>query len=481
MRDLAGKALEAAVAAGATYADARASMEQTESVTVQGDRVEGVERGTSRGLGVRVLAGGAWGFAATARLDRGSVVEAARTAVAVAGASVAAGHHPVELAPADPVRATWVTPFVRDPLSVDLGEKLDLLLATTRAAARVDGLAYTRASTDAWKTATWLRSTEGTDVHQVVVQVAGGLECVAVGGGDLQVRSYPNGLGGDAGSGGWEAITGLAMPEHAEACAAEAVALLTAPPLPSQHGTLILDGSQLGMQVHESVGHPLELDRILGWEAAYAGGSFLSPADAGVRRYGSPLVNLTLDSTTPGAPGTFGYDDEGTPATRRPLVSEGVLTGFLTSRETAAALGSGARSNGTVRADSWGSLPLIRMSNIHLEPGEGTLDDLLADTGRGVLMATNRSWSIDDRRVNFHFGCEAAWEVRNGRRGRLYRNPTYTGRTVDFWSACDAVTGPSEWRVWGTLNCDKGQPSQVARVGHGTAPARFQGVEMGAP
>jgi TldD protein len=239
--------------------------------------------------------------------------------------------------------------------------------------------------------------------------------------------------------------------------------------------TVILDGQQLSLQVHESVGHPLELDRILGMEAAYAGTSFVRPEDLGRLRYGSEAMSVTADATTPGGLGTFGFDDEGVPAQRTPLVAEGVVAGFLTSRETAARAGSG----GAMRADGWGSMPLIRMTNVHLEPGRGSLDELIADTADGLLLSTNRSWSIDDRRVNFQFGVEAAWEIRGGRLGRLYRNATYDGRTVEFWGSLDAVCGPEAWVVWGVPNCGKGQPFQNARVGHGAAPARFRNVHVG--
>jgi TldD protein len=259
--------------------------------------------------------------------------------------------------------------------------------------------------------------------------------------------------------------------------AAEAVQLLRAPPLPERVTTVILDGQQLALQVHESVGHPLELDRILGMEAAYAGTSFVGPEDLGRLRYGSPLMSVTADATTPGGLGTFAFDDEGVPAQRSPLVTDGVVAGFLTSRETAAEVGAG--SGGAMRADGWGSMPLIRMTNVHLEPGQGSLDDLVADTPDGLLLSVNRSWSIDDRRVNFQFGVEAAWEIKGGRLGRLYRNATYDGRTTEFWSSLDAVSGPESWVVWGVPNCGKGQPFQNARVGHGVAPARFHQVHVG--
>jgi TldD protein len=478
LRDVAELALDAACA-DASYADVRAVQEETESLSVQDQRVEGVQRQTSRGIGVRVLVDGAWGFAATARLERSAVLAVAATALDVARASASARRDRVRLAPTKPVRDRWSTPHTRDPFSVGLSEKLDLLLAATAAAGEVDGLAFAKAGFDAWKTTKWFLSSEGVVIEQLILQVGGGVESVAIRDGEVQTRSFPNSFRGYCGSGGWEDIVALDLPGHAPRYAEEAVALLEAPDLPADSGTLVVDGAQLALQVHESVGHPLELDRVLGHEAAYAGTSFVRCADAGRLRYGSPLVNLTLDTTTPGALGTFGYDDEGTPATREPLIVDGVLQRFLTNRETAPHLGGDVRSNGTMRADSWATIPLIRMTNIHLEPGDGTLEELLSDTGTGVYMATNRCWSIDDHRVNFQFGCEAAWEIKSGRLGRLYRNPTYTGRTTDFWGACDAIAGADAWAVYGTPNCGKGQPTQVARVAHGTAPARFRGVQMG--
>jgi TldD protein len=479
VKELAQLALDEAVSAGAAYADVRAVTEDHESLTVQDQRVEGVMRYSSRGIGVRVIVDGSWGFAATARLDRRAVLGAARLAVEVACASATAQRRPVRLAPVEHVSATWVTPHERDPFDVPVDEKLDLLLRCTTAASTVHGLAFAKASADAWRTMTWFVSSEGADIAQTIIHVGGGVECVAIGEHDVQRRSFPNSSRGYCGSGGWEDITALGLAEQTPRCAEEAVALLSAPELPEQTTTLVLDGSQLALQVHESVGHALELDRILGYEAAYAGTSFVDLAAIGSLRYGSPLVNLTLDSTTPKAFGTFAYDDEGCTAARVPLVVEGVLRGVLTSRETAPAIGPHARSNGTMRADGWAAIPLIRMTNIHLEPGEGTLDELIGEVDRGVFMATNRSWSIDDKRVNFHFGCELAQEIRGGRLGRRYRNPTYAGRTTEFWRSCDAIAGALEWRMFGTPNCGKGQPYQVARVGHGTAPARFRNVRVG--
>ena len=259
--------------------------------------------------------------------------------------------------------------------------------------------------------------------------------------------------------------------------ASEAAALLAAEPCPACETTVILDGGQLALQVHESIGHPIELDRVLGSEASYAGDSFLKPADLNTLRYGSDLVNVVADATCPGGLGTFGYDDEGVPAQRTPIITNGLFTGFLTSRETAPVIG--AASNGAMRADGWSAIPLIRMTNINLMPGTWAFDDLLADTDDGIYLATNRSWSIDNKRLNFQFGTEIAWRIEGGRLTTMYKNPTYTGITPRFWNACDAVCSADHWRLWGTPNCGKGQPSQTAHVGHGVAPARFRNVQVG--
>ncbi len=480
MEDLATQALDTAVAAGADYADVRAVVDETESVTVQDQRVEGVARETSRGVGIRVLVDGAWGFAGTARMDPASIDHAAAQAVAIARASATARRNRVVLAPVEVLTGEYTTPHSIDPFVVGAEEKLELLLAATAAAGAVEGLAFSRASADAWKTTKWFVSSDGARLHQTLVQVAGGVECFAVDDTQVQSRSFPNSFRGYCGTGGWEDIVALDLAARAPHYAEQVVALLTAPELDDATETLVIDGSQVALQVHESVGHPLELDRILGYEAAYAGTSWVATADASRLRYGSDRVNLTLDSTTPKGLGTYGYDDEGVPAGRHPLVVNGILNGFLTSRETAPALSPDERSNGTMRAESWGAIPLIRMSNIHLEPGEGSFEQLLDDTGDGIYMETNRSWSIDDKRLNFQFGCEAAWEIRGGKLGRMFRNPTYNGKTPAFWGSCDAIAGADEWKVHGTPNCGKGQPGQVARVAHGAAPARFRNVRMGA-
>ena len=239
----------------------------------------------------------------------------------------------------------------------------------------------------------------------------------------------------------------------------------------------VIDSEQMALQVHESVGHPTELDRVYGTEASYAGTSFLKPSDLGALRYGSEQMNVTADPTTPSGLGTFGFDDEGVSAERQPIVERGVLTGFLSSRESAARIGVGR--GGHMRAEGWSRMPLVRMTNLHLEPGAGTLEELLDGVKDGVFFETNRSWSIDDKRLNFQFGTQIAWEIRDGRLGSMLRDATYTGITPQFWGSLDAVAGPASWQLYGLTNCGKGQPGQGAHVSHGAAPCRFRGVEIG--
>jgi len=252
---------------------------------------------------------------------------------------------------------------------------------------------------------------------------------------------------------------------------------LRAPQCPSGVKTLILDASQTALQIHESCGHPTELDRVFGMEAAYAGTSFMTPDKLHHLRYGSGAVTITADALTPTGLGTFGWDDEGVPAQRTYLIKDGLFVGYLTSRETASVMGQ--ESNGTMRADGWNRIPLIRMTNVNLEPGESTLEEMIAGTRDGVYMETNRSWSIDDKRLNFQFGTQLAYAIVNGKRAGLLKNATYAGITPEFWNSCDAVAGHAEWKVWGLANCGKGQPPQVAHVAHGAAPARFQNVKVG--
>ena len=478
MKDLLAAALDAATSAGATYADVRGAEIETEGLSVRGPLVETLERSTSDGFGVRVLVDGAWGFASTAKLADGEAARVARLAVDVARASSTAITRPVELVP-EPVHVDrWSSPVEVDPFAVSLEDKVGLFTAATNEMAAVPGVRVARGTLDLSHQRTLFLSSEGSDIEQTVVQTGAGIEALATDGSDMQVRSYPGSFRGHYGSAGWELVEQLDLVQNAGKTGEEAVALLRAPECPATTTTLVLDGHQMMLQVHESIGHPTELDRVLGMEAAFAGTSFVGVGDLGEMRYGSELVNITSDGTIPGGLGSYAYDDEGVAAQRVDLIRDGVLVGFQSSRETAAAAGA-ERSNGTMRAEGWENFPLIRMPNVNLLPGEGSLDDLLADVDRGIFMATNKSWSIDDKRKNFQFGCEIAWEIKRGRLGKMLKNPRYTGITPVFWASCDAIAGPEEWILRGTPNCGKGQPGQTMRVGHGTSPARFRNVSTG--
>ena len=371
---------------------------------------------------------------------------------------------------------TYATPVKIDPFGVSLEEKVQLLMAADSAMRGVAGVAIAESSFQALAIEKLFASTEGSFVEQRLVETGAGIEATAVRDGEVQRRSYPNSFGRHQGTAGYEFVLNLQLVDNAPLIAEQAVQLLSAEQCPSDLvTTVILDPTQLALQIHESCGHPIELDRAMGAEASYAGTSFLTLDKLGTFRFGSDLVNIVADATVPGGLGTFGYDDEGVPAQRVPIVQNGIFTNYLTSRETAAAIGQ--RSNGTMRADGWNRIPLIRMTNVNLEPGSWRLEDLIADTDDGIFMQTNKSWSIDDKRLNFQFGTEIAWEIKNGKLMRMFKNATYTGTTPQFWAGCDAVC--REWNVWGVVNCGKGQPVQVAHVGHGAAAARFRNVRIG--
>lgn len=486
MKTLTDTALETARFYGATYADIRIVHRKTQQIEVRNGAVSGLTQTETHGFGVRVVADGAWGFAASSVLTREEVERVAAEAVRIARASATALREPVDLGPPEVHVDTYRTPYKIDPFSVPLEEKIGLLLAADEAMRRVPGVRVSRGSVTCWRENKVFASTEGSYIEQEITEVGGGIVAYAVDEHEMQQRSYPNSFGRDQRTGGWEIVLEMDLPGNAERIAHEAVALLTADPCPATVTTLILGPTQLALQVHESCGHPTELDRVFGSEASYAGTSFLTPDKLGTFRYGSPIVNLTADATIPGGLGTFGYDDEGVPAQRVPLVREGIFVGYLSSRETAVRLArllgkdpAGARSGGAMRASGWDRIPLVRMTNVNLEPGEWTFEDLIADTDEGVYMETNRSWSIDDKRLNFQFGTEIAYEIRRGKMVRLLKNALYTGITPQFWGSCDAICNANYWRVWGTPNCGKGQPLQVAHTGHGAAPARFRNVQVG--
>ncbi len=473
------------------YADVRIVEQDSENIATKDGVVEALESSHSLGYNVRVLHKEVWGFAASSDFSSEGVESTVKKAMEIAESSAKYKTDDVQLDDQKPVTASYKTPIKEDPFKVSLEEKIDMLLKADKAQAISPKVIITQASYHANKEKKYFVSSTGSKIDQEIVWSGAGIESSAVEGAEFQNRSFPNSFRGQNQTRGFELVRELKLEEQGERIAKEAVDLLTADICPTGEFDLILDSNQLALQIHESCGHAVELDRVLGYEASYAGTSFLTPEKLFNFQYGSPIVNLTADATIPGGLGTFGYDDEGTPAQRTYLVKQGKFEDYITSRETAKILQKinpkyKKNSNGTVRASSWSRLPMIRMTNINLEPGgeEGTgkawtLDEMIKDTEYGIFMSTNRSWSIDDKRYNFQFGTEIGWEIKNGKLGRMLRNPTYQGITPEFWNSCDAIAGRPEWTVWGTPNCGKGQPSQVMYTGHGASPSRFRKVKIG--
>ncbi len=478
MKDYLDRALNQAQLHGVQYADVRLVQNLTEMLVVKDGRVDTINFAESIGIGVRTLVDGAWGFASSHDLSMPEIDRIAALAINIARSSGTVRGDEVDLGPRVTSQGTYRTPVEIDPFSLSTGEKLDALFSTDKEMSRVEGVRVRRGNLTFIKEDKWFANTEGAFTEQSIYEAGGGIYAIAVGGGEVQSRSYPSSFGRQQVTAGWEAVLNWDLPGNAERIASEAVALLTADPCPSGlTTTLILGGDQLALQVHESCGHPIELDRVYGTEAAYAGTSFLTPEKLDTFQYGSEVVNITAESQRPLGLGTFGWDDEGVPAQLTPIVKDGLFVGYLMSRETASRLGKA--SNGCMRASGWDRTPLIRMTNVSLEPGTWKFEDLIADTDEGIFMETNRSWSIDDRRYNFQFGTEIGYEIKNGKLGRMLRNPTYTGITPQFWNSCDAVADEDSWVMYGTPNCGKGQPSQIAHTGHGAAPARFRDVRVG--
>ena len=476
MEDLAVAAVEAALAAGATYADARAMITRSESMSARNGVLESLDRTARSGVGVRALIGSSWGFFSLPDLSPAAARRAGTYAAEVARASSLVAGPPIRLAPQPAVVARWQNEVREDPWAVSLAEKGDLLEGVTRVM-RDSGADVAEASSRIWETHKVFASSEGSRIEQRIVECGAAMSATAVGEGETQRRSYP-GIRGQYGTRGWELVREVDLPGNAARIAEEARALLTADPCPSLDATdLILGSEQMALQIHESVGHATELDRILGWEASFAGTSWLDLAQLGRLRFGSELMTITADATLSGALGSFGFDDDGTPAHPVDIVRDGIWTGVLSGRDSAAV--AGLESGGAVRAESFDRIPMVRMTNVGLLPGTDSLASMIAATDDGILMDTNRSWSIDDKRLNFQFGCEIGWEIKGGRRGRMLRNPTYTGISPRFWGSLDMLGGRDEWTFWGTPICGKGQPVQVGHTGHPAVPARFRGVRVG--
>ena len=479
MRDYAEKVLSY-LDGKVQYADVRVIESRERNITTKNGKMGHASSEESVGLGVRAMVNGCWGFASTDNLSPDSLAAVSKHAVEVARSSALAKKTDVMLAPEQKIVDTWASPCRVDPFTTSVEQNLDLLLRADAEMRSVAGVTLAEASLHFRRARQLFMSTEGSVIDQTRVITGAGIEAYSFANSEIQKRSYPNSFRGQYQLKGYELIEELKLVENARRIGEEAVALHKADQCPQGQRAIILDGSQVGLQIHESIGHPIELDRVLGMEANYAGTSFLTLDKLRNLRYGSEIVNVVADARLAHGPGlgTFAYDDEGVPAQCTDIIKAGQFVGYLSSRETAHAI-SEKRSNGTMRADGWNRIPMIRMTNVSLLPGAWKLDDLIADTDDGIYMETNRSWSIDDRRYHFQFGCEVGWEIKNGKKVRMLKNPSYSGITTEFWNSCDAICDKNHWTLWGTPNCGKGQPSQTMGTGHGAAPARFRNVTVG--
>jgi TldD protein len=482
MDHIAGWALNVCNARGVQYADLRVVNDRQRALATKNGKIGHAGDSESIGVGIRALVQGSWGFAATRDLTRNGIEAAAAQAIEIARASAGVKQQETRMVPEKAYQDEWTSPCQIDPFTTSIEDNLGLLMRIDQQLRRVNGVTLAETNMNFRRYDQWFYSSEGSAIHQVKYTTGAGYAAHSFQNNDIQKRSYPNSFGGQWQDRGYELIAELHLLENAQRIGEECVALHKADQCPEGVFTIILDSSQLGLQIHESIGHPIELDRVLGMEANFAGTSFLTTDKLRNLRYGSDIVNVVADATEEHGPGlgTFKYDDEGVPAQCTPIISNGQFTGYLTSRDTASAIGL-ERSGGTMRADGWNRLPMIRMTNISILPAKQplTLAELIGGTGDGILFQTNRSWSIDDKRYNFQFGTEIGWEIKNGKLGRMLKNPSYSGITTEFWNSMDAICSREEWVLWGTPNCGKGQPQQVMGTGHGAAPARFRNVKVG--
>lgn len=477
-KELAVYGIEMAQHFGASYSDIRIVEVEEESLSVVNDKVESIKREESYGLGIRVLKNQAWGFASSPELNKKEIEKIARESCRIANASSKLRKDRIKLCEIEKISGTYRTPYKIDPFSVSFEEKIESLMGWNWIMKRVNGITEAKSFMNFRKERRFFASSEGSLIEQEILHSGTGIEATALKSRkEFGKRSYPV-SGGQFESKGYELISEIGCESNAERIANEAVALLTASETPSGEKNIIIDGNLLSLVIHESIGHPLELDRVFGSEQDFSGTSFATTEKLGKFKYASKIVNVVSDATYPSGLGSFGYDDEGVPAQRVELVREGVLVGYLTSRETAMLIGN-KRSSGAMRAENWGSLPLIRMTNTNLLPSDKSLGEIVKETDDGIFIEGVSSWSIDDRREKFKFGGEIAWEIKNGKLGNILKNPRFSGDTLKFWNSCDAIADKGSFKIWGTPNCGKGQPGQNMRTGQGASAARFIRVKIG--
>lgn len=488
-KGLADIALAEAKRLGATYCDIRFTRNLNDAISVR-DRVVGGggfggggfgggARSESAGFGVRVLHSGVWGFASSPTVTEDQIRAIARQAVDVARASAVAKRFDVRLTPTPSYQTYWKTPLEVDPFTVSLDEKIDFLLRINEQLFRTKGIIRTQstiAQDYEWK---YFASSEGSYIEQEAWRVAPSFTATArAQGGRVKSRTFTV----QARTGGFEVVTNGQMLENADRIAAEAVEHSLAPSVSAGLKDIIMTPSHSMLTIHEIIGHPTELDRILGYEANYAGTSFIKLEDVGKLQYGSKLFNVTADRTMPGGLCTMGYDDDGVKTQSWPIVREGVLVGLQTNRETAHFMGE-KESRGCTFATSWRNYPFLRMANVHVEPGDDkapSAEEIIADTKDGILIDGRGSYSIDQQRYNGQFGGDAFWEIKNGKKTRMVADVTYNAITTDFYGNLDAVSNRNDWQMFGTTGDAKGQPVQINHISHGAPWMRVRRIMVGA-
>ena len=473
MTELTRDAISQAVSAGAQYAEAR-GVEQSHQVVKSSNGEISVFESSTHGLGVRVLVDGHWGFAGGPLSNRGSS-DSVKKAVTLAKV-MPQRTRTVRLADAPVVQDTYTTPYEEDPFDVPLSEKVELARSLTQTISEAsDKVIGSSVKLDFRREISNLITSEGSEIRQTLMLVGVALSAVVEHKGQVVERSFPYRLG-DYRSGGFELLGALGLPEEAKLVVNEALELVGAPAADEEVTTVILDPTMLGMVLHETLGHAIELDRVLGDEADNFGTSFLRRHHLGSYRYGSELVNVVADATRPQAVATFGYDHEGVKAQKIPIVERGVLSNFLTSRECAADLDQ--QSFGTARASSWNRIPMVRITNLCLAPGTSSREQLISETDNGLFIETFKGSDIDDRRLSFSFTGERGLKIRHGKIVGLVRNPVIYGETPDFWRRCSGIAGTKEDYVMGVAACGKGLPWQFVPTGQGGPPARFDQVKV---
>ena len=479
--DLAAEALSAARDAGASYADVRVGRYRRQSVNTRERQITGVSDAESYGLGVRALVNGSWGFAATSIMTTDGVVKAAREAARIAKAARTVQKRPVELAPTPAVKGTWMTPVTRDPIEVPIEEKVALLFAANEAALKTKGVRFVTSGMQLLREIKTYVNSEGTETTQTFIRVGPSFQATATGPGGFQ--SYSEELAPRAA--GWEYIQSLDMPGNGAKWASLAVEKVGAKTVEPGRYDLILDPTNLWLTIHESIGHPTELDRAMGYEANYAGTSFVAPPEKhiGKLKYGTELMNIQADRTQPQSLAWVAWDDEGVASDKWMIIEKGMFKDYQTTREQAAwisGLTGVKKSHGCSFADSWDSVQFQRMPNISLMPGTRDigLDDIVAATDRGIIIKNRGSWSIDHQRYNFQFSGQVFYEVKGGKITGMLKDVAYQANTPVFWNAMDMIGGQKSYWLGGSFGDGKGEPSQSNSVSHGCVPARFKNVNI---